>query len=39
MAATGEDLFIHNQVGARAEERLGFVVNRPAAFCEVDFAP
>ena len=39
LSATGEDLFIHNQVRARAEERVGFVVNRPAAFCEIDFTP
>jgi HK97 family phage major capsid protein len=33
------DLFVTNLVRARAEERLGFVVNRPAAFCKVDFIP
>ena len=38
-AATDHDLFTHNLVRARAEERLGFVVNRPAAFCKVDFIP
>ena len=38
-SATDYDLFVHNMVRARAEERLGFVVNRPAAFCEIDFIP